>query len=206
MFSALLPTTDVIRRRSSWVISITARAVGYPAEGKVLRPQQSPRVVFFCFSAFSSRRAKSIIGDAASWRATDDASPGASGPPRAFEAAATSTSTAQVEITSLRAAPRREGPLQEEAAGERTSPADFPPIPCRGSGRYRTSPWRHPAGRPGRPSRPPKYGRKRPCRRHPARRYYYGSTVTTVCCLRPQRLLKITAISKRQFALFSTSI
>jgi hypothetical protein len=30
-------------------------------------------------------------------------------------------------------------------------PADFPPIPCRGSGRYRTSPWRHPAGRPGRP-------------------------------------------------------
>jgi hypothetical protein len=67
------------------------------------------------------------------------------GRPRAFEAAATFNPTAQVEITNLCAAPgAREGPLQQKAAGGLTSPADFPPIPCRGSGRYRRSPWRKP--------------------------------------------------------------
>jgi hypothetical protein len=47
MFSALLPKSDVIRQRSSWATSITARAVGHPAEGKAPRPQHSHRVVFF---------------------------------------------------------------------------------------------------------------------------------------------------------------
>jgi hypothetical protein len=88
----------------------------------------------------------------ASWRATDGASPGPQGRPRAFEAAANlhpHRPGGNNEPT--RGAGASEGPLQQKAAGGLTSPADFPPIPCRGSGRYRTSPWRHPAGRPGRP-------------------------------------------------------
>src|SRR5580700_1788238 len=55
MFSALLPTTDVIRQRRSSATSITARVVDHPAGGKAPRPQRSPRVVFLN-SAFSSRR------------------------------------------------------------------------------------------------------------------------------------------------------
>jgi hypothetical protein len=35
-----------------------------------------------------------------------------------------------------RGAGARVGSLQQKAAGGLTSPADFPPIPCRGSGRY----------------------------------------------------------------------
>jgi hypothetical protein len=36
----------VIRQRSSWATSITARAVGHPAEGKALQPQHSPSMSF----------------------------------------------------------------------------------------------------------------------------------------------------------------
>ena len=62
MFSALLPTSDVIRQRSSWATSITARTVGHPAEGKALRPQHSPRVVFFELVRFRAVGQKASLG------------------------------------------------------------------------------------------------------------------------------------------------
>jgi hypothetical protein len=170
MCSALLPTSDVTRQRSSLATSITARAVGLPAEGKALRPQHSPRVVFFELARFRAVGQKASLGTPQAGARPMTRPRGPQGRPRAFEAAATSTTPPRGNNESTRGAPGgREAPLQQKAAGELTSPADFPPIPCRGWGRYRTSPWRHPAGRPGRPSRRPKYGRKRPCRRHPTR-------------------------------------
>jgi hypothetical protein len=103
MFSALLPTTDVIRQRRSSATSITARVVDHPAGGKAPRPQRSPRVVFLN-SAFSSRRAKSIIG-------TPQAGARPMTRPRGLRAAHAPLrrplprSTAQEEITNLRAVP-----------------------------------------------------------------------------------------------------
>jgi hypothetical protein len=62
MCSALLPTSDVTRQRSSLATSITARAVGLPAEGKALRPQHSPRVVFFELARFRAVGQKASLG------------------------------------------------------------------------------------------------------------------------------------------------
>jgi hypothetical protein len=106
MFSALLLTSDVIRQRSSWATSITARAVGHPAEGKALRPQHSPRVVFFELARFRAVGQKASLG-------TPQAGARPMTRPRGLGAAHAplrrplSQPTAQVEITSLRAAPGR---------------------------------------------------------------------------------------------------
>jgi hypothetical protein len=170
MFSALLPRSDVIRQRSSWATSITARAVGHPAEGKRCYRSNRLRVVFFELARFRAVGQKASLG-------TPQAGARPMTRPRDLRAAQAPLRRPLPSTPHrpggnnepTRAAGAREGPLQRKAAGELTSPADFPPIPCRGSGRYRTSPWRHPAGRPGRLSRRQKYGRKRPCRRHPAR-------------------------------------
>jgi len=106
MFSALLPTSDVIRQRSSWATSITGRAVGHPAEGKALRPQHSPRVVFFELARFRA------VGQKASLE-TPQAGARPITRPRGLRAAHAPLRrplphpTAQVEITSLRAPPGR---------------------------------------------------------------------------------------------------
>ena len=55
-------TSDVIRQRSSWATSIAARAVGHPAKGKALRPQHSPRVVFFELARFRAVGQKASLG------------------------------------------------------------------------------------------------------------------------------------------------